>query len=274
METRFHRPHRGKRRILPADWQARLPLRPLLYGFITVVAVAILFAVFLPRGSAFESEEMSDLRTRGVLRVGVESNLPGLHADGKGLTVDIARLFAQEIFGEDAALELVPMTRQNVRTALADGDVDLALLSISGINADAYAKGRPYYAENCYLYAYTGSLPAEPIIAVLQNSDAETVLITYEENTAPDIIIISGGGYEDMRILLAAGRADALCLPALLMQRFRDPELRAVGESVGTISYRPVALKENDWLLDALDELIIRWTQDGTLAALYGTHGL
>ena len=251
-----------------------MPLRPLLYGLITVLAIAILFAVFFPRGSAFESEQMGDFRARGVLRVGVELYLPGLHSDGVGLTADLARLFAGEIFGEDAVLELIPVTRQNVRTALSDGSVDLALLAISGIHSDSYAEGRPYYAEPCRLYAYTSALPPEPNIGVLQKSDAQTALEYYEEHSAPDIDILSCGGYEDLRVALATGRADALCLPTLLMKSFRDSALRPVGEPIATLSYRPVALKANKWLLDAFDELIIRWTEDGTLAGLYAAHGL
>jgi len=274
METRFHRPRKRRRRLLPENWQERLPLRPLLYGLITVLAIAVLFAIFFPRGSAFESEQMGAFRARGVLRVGVELDLPGLHRDGAGLTADLARLFAEEIFGEDAAFELVPLTRQNVRTALADGTVDLALLALSGIAADAYAEGRPYYAEACRLYAYTGALPAEPNIGVLQKSDAEAALEYYEEHVAPEIDLLPCGSYEDLRVALATGRADALCLPTLLMKSFRNAALRPIGEPIATLSYRPVALKENKWLLDAFDELIIRWTQDGTLAGLYAAYGL
>ena len=273
METRFVRPKR-RIRILPPDWQARLPLKSVLYGFITVLLMCIVFAAFMSRESAFDSAEMAELRVRGVLRVGVDADLPGLHSDGAGLCVDIANLLAQEIFGEAAAVELVPVTRQNVRAVLTDGKIDIALLSISGISASAYESGLAYYADTCRIYSYTYPLPSEPIIGVLQKSDAEALLIKYEESNAPEIIVAPCGGFDDMRVKLSGGTVNALCLPQLVKNNFGGAALSPVGDPIGSINYRSVALKSNKWLLAALDELIIRWIQDGTLAELYRQNGL
>ena len=86
METKFNKKvQKHHRRLLPDNWQEKLPLRPLLFllGMLLVVFVAIL--VNQPADSYLNNAEIDVLRRKGTLRVGVDENVYGLNQNGAGL---------------------------------------------------------------------------------------------------------------------------------------------------------------------------------------------
>jgi general L-amino acid transport system substrate-binding protein len=78
-----------------------------------------------PAGALLET-----VRSRGVLRCGVQNELPGfgyLSPEGeyRGFDVDFCRAVAAAVFGDPGAVEFVPLTSQQRFTALQTGEVDV-----------------------------------------------------------------------------------------------------------------------------------------------------
>jgi len=277
METRFNKEIKtGKRRLLREGWQERLPVKPILYGFFAVLAIAFLMSLYQPKSTWLSSAEVAALRARGQLRVGVDENLPGLARDGIGLEADLARGLALAIFEDPEVAQLVPVTRQTVRWQLADNKIDLAFLSKSNIPGSAYiASERAFFTDPCVLLCYDEDMGLEQkCIGVLRGSEAEALLSTFESEVEPEILILPYAAYYDMMVALRAGTLDALCLPRQQALRLGDPALKLHAAVIGEIGYHAVARTENRVLLRLVDELLALWASDGTLREYYAVHGL
>ncbi|MCL2695589.1 MAG: transporter substrate-binding domain-containing protein [Clostridiales bacterium] len=278
METRFNKEVQGpkRRRLLREGWQERLPVKPILYGFFIVLALSFLLSSWQPQSTYLGSAEVAQIRANGVLRVGLDENLPGLNRDGIGLEADLARALSNVLFEDPETVQLVPVTRQTIRWLFADGRIDMAFISKTSLSGSAYiASERPFYTDPCVLLCYDPARElAEARIGVLANTEAESLLIAFESEVEPEILILPYAAYYDMMVALRAGTLDALCLPRLQAMRMGDPGLQLHETEIGKIEYHAVARAQNRTLLRLVDELLLLWTRDGTLREYYMTHGL
>ena len=279
METRFNKEIKSNKRrfrLLRAGWQERLPIKPLLYGFVVVLLLAIALSFYQPQNTYLGSAEVAAIRAVGALRVGVDENLPGLYRDGIGLEADLARGLSTALFDDAETVRLVPVTRQTVRWLLADGRIDMAFLSVSELPGSAYiASERAFFSEPCVLLCYDAVMPlAEKRIGVLQNTESEVLLEAFESDVEPEILVAPYAAYYDMMVALRAGTLDALCLPRSQALRLGGADLKLHRTTVGQLNYYAVARAENKALLKLVDELLSLWARDGTLLEYYETHEL
>ena len=80
--------------------------------------------------------ELSDIRDRGYIIVGIKNNRPPLgfiDTDGNlaGFEVDIARRLATDIFGDENAVQFVPLSNVDRLNAVLDERVDIAIAAIT-----------------------------------------------------------------------------------------------------------------------------------------------
>ena len=80
--------------------------------------------------------ELSDIRDRGYIIVGIKNNRPPLgfiDTDGNlaGFEVDIARRLASDIFGVENAVQFVPLSNVDRLNAVLDERVDIAISDIT-----------------------------------------------------------------------------------------------------------------------------------------------
>ena len=92
------------------------------------------FAFALPLSA--RAAELSEIRDRGYLTVGVKDNRAplGFTDDGgelAGFEIDIARRLAAELLGNDTAVKLVPVANVDRLNAVIDDDVDIAIAALT-----------------------------------------------------------------------------------------------------------------------------------------------
>jgi putative glutamine transport system substrate-binding protein len=109
-----------------------------------LILLAVTGAVFAgagkDQGSAAQSTGNADLDKivrAGLLKVGVKSDIPGfglLNPDtGKyeGMEIDIAKLIAKEIFGDENRVAFTPVTAKTRGPLLDNGDIDFVIATFT-----------------------------------------------------------------------------------------------------------------------------------------------
>ena len=274
METRINKKvPQQKRRLLREGWQERLPIRAMLIGLAVVLLLVVILLINSPTQSYLGSAEMDVVRSRGILRVGVDTSVYGLNVDGNGYEAELARAVAAEIFGEDAeALSLVEVTRQTALWQLHDGQIDLALAAVAAPADSAYAVcARPFLQESCVLLGYAPSAPTTGSeIAVLNGTAAQELLDTYLKDKDPSLVAHPYAAYYDMLVALRAGTVDALCLPRSVAMTLLESGMHIYeAPLIGVISYYAFCRSEDAVLTNYLDEYLYERSEDGSLAELY-----
>ena len=191
METRFNKKvQKHRRRLLPDNWQEKLPLRPVLFllGLLVVVFLAIL--VNQPADSYLNNAEIDVLRKKGTLRVGVDENVYGLNQNGVGLEPALCMALSQVIFNSQDGCEMAPVSRHTVAWQMGEGNIDVAVMSLDKLTGKKYlVTEAPFYRDPCVLMGY--SLPekgalGEKRIGVLHDTDANKVLSQYQQRQGTD----------------------------------------------------------------------------------------
>ena len=279
METKFNKKvQKHRRRLLPDNWQEKLPVRPVLFllGMLLVVFIAIL--VNQPADSYLNNAEIDVLRRKGTLRVGVDEDVYGLNRKGVGLEPALCDALSEVIFNSADGCELQTVTRHTVAWQMSEGNIDIAVMSLGKLTGKNYlATETPFYRDPCVLMGY--AIPARADlagkqIAVLHDTDACTILTKYQQDVENDLIIVTYAAYYDMLVALRAGSVDAVCMPRSQALSHREKAMVLSDYALGTIDYRVIGTGEQKDLLSLIDSQLIEWANDGTLRAWYEAYDL
>jgi ABC-type amino acid transport substrate-binding protein len=266
METKFNEQLQPKkRRLFRPGWQDKLPIKPILVAALAVVLLTVLVLINRPTATALSSPELDVIRSAGVLRIGVDTDLEGMYKGGAGYERAVAERLATLIFGDTEGLTLAEVDRYTAPWRMNDGELDLVLMSMPEFIQDGYGKSTvPFFTDRCVILAYESfdSLSGRTI-AVLESTPSETLLKNYVKSTAPQLVIRPAADYYSMRVMLRAGTVDGLCLPRTVAQSMHESRTRILSYDVGAIPYYAIA-KKDSVLLDLTSELFYDWQLDGT----------
>ena len=279
METKFNKKvQKHRRRLLPDNWQEKLPVRPVLYllGMLLLIFVAIL--VNQPADSYLNNAEIDVLRKKGTLRVGVDEKVFGLNVNGRGLEPTMCTALSQVIFNSNDGCEMTAVSRHTVTWQMSEGNVDIAIMSLKSLSGKGYLSTEtPFYRDPCVLMGYT--LPdkedlAEKRVAVLHDTDACSVLTKYQQDEENSLIIVTYAAYYDMMVALRAGSVDAVCMPRTQAYTHMDKGILLSNYALGTVDYHVIGTSEEKDLLSLIDSQLVRWANDGTLRSWYEAFDL
>lgn len=279
METRFNKKvQKHRRRLLPDNWQEKLPLRPVLFGLGMLAVILLAILVNQPADSYLNNAEIDVLRRKGTLRVGIDENVYGLHQNGVGLEPALSSALSEVIFNSADGCETRTVTRHTVTWQMSEGNIDIAVMSLDKLSGKAYlATETPFYRDPCVLMGY--AIPqredlADQRIAVLHDTPAYTVLLNYQQEEESGIVVVPYAAYYDMMVALRAGSADLACMPRSVALTYRDKAMILSPYSLGTVDYHVIGTSEEKDLLALIDSQLIEWANDGTLRAWYEAYDL
>lgn len=266
METKFNESLQpNKKRVRRTGWQERLPIKPILAAAAAVLLVAVLVTINRPTTTVLANPELDVIRSAGVLRVGVDTDVPGLFQSGDGYERAIAERLAMLIFDSTEGLSFVPVDRYTGPWRMNDGDLDLVLMSMPSFPQDAFQSNTvPFFIDPCVVLAYEpyASL-AGRTVAVLAETPSETLLYQYLDSTEPEMVVHPAADYYSMRVMLRAGTVDAVCLPRTVAASWREARTQILPFEIGSIPYYAIA-KKDSVLLAVCDEFFADWKADGT----------
>lgn len=275
METKMNPPTQRKRRFrLRPGWQDRLPIRPVLFVAGLALLLTMLILVNRPRSRVLNSAEMEMVRSAGVLRIGVDESLYGLHENGAGLEIAIGEAIGETVFDSTDSVSFVPCTRYSALWRMDDGYIDLAIMAMQSFDNSNYARNTvPFYVDDCVLMGYAEQPISGLVVGVLSGTPAEKLLTRLVEEQDVPITVAPCADYYSMLVKLRAGTVDALCMPRTAAKSHLERGMLIFAEPLGTISYYAIA-PSGSILLDLCDELFDAWAEDGTLDAWKAQYGL
>lgn len=249
-------------------------MRPLLLMAAAALVLTLLVLVNRPQSRVLNSAEMEMVKSKGVLRIGVDENVYGLCQNGEGLETDIGNEIGRIVFGSTDSITYVPCTRYSALWRMDDGYIDLAILSMQTFGNASYARNaEPFYVDDCVLVGYGERSIASATVAVLEGTPAETLLNRLVNERSPHTVVVPCADYYSMLVKLRAGTVDAVCMPYTAAMSHMESGMSLYSEPIGTIAYFAIA-PTGSILLDLCDELFAGWRQDGTLEQWEQARGL
>ncbi len=247
-----------------------------------------------PAGSTEEAALADDVQAivdRGVLRVGVKSDVPGfgyqdvLTEEYSGMEIDLAYEIAETL--GVANVEFTAVTAATRGQLLDSGDIDMviATFTITDERKESWNFTTPYYTDAVSLlvktdsgisdYAdlegkvigvSTGSTSMEALIAAAAENG---VTLTQEDNFS------EYATYPEIKTALDAGRVDAFCVDGSILSGYLDDSV----EILDSIRFSPqeygiATALANTGLAEYLDDLINTWLSDGTIDQLISDNGV
>lgn len=276
METRFNKKvQKHRRQIFRGDWQEKLPVGPVFLCAGVLLLILLIIWINEPSLSALNNADLDLVRSKGSLKVGVDEALYGLNQSGNGLENEIARELSEFLFSTEDGCETVGVTRQTAQWRMADGMIDLAIVSMSQFSSKEYAATTmPFYTDAVVLVGYGAGPLEEKRIGGLKNTDAYTALLQYQEDDVPSIEVCPYAAYYDMLVALRAGTIDYAAMPRTAALTYMDEDMQLYPGHIGTVQYHIMVPATEKALLELLDALLVTWAQDGTLRGWYEKYDL
>lgn len=245
-------------------------------------------------GSGDTQELAADVQAivdRGVLRVGVKSDVPGfglqdvLTGEYSGLEIDLSYKIAETLGIE--TVEFTAVTAATRGQLLDSGDIDMvaATFTINDERKESWNFTTPYYTDAVSLlvkkdsgiadYAdlegkvigvSTGSTSMEALIAAAGENG---VTLTKEGNFS------EYATYPEIKTALDAGRVDAFCVDGSILSGYLDDTV----EILSSVRFAPqeygiATKKDNTGWAEYLENLIVTWLDDGTIDQIIADNGV
>jgi putative glutamine transport system substrate-binding protein len=256
--------------------------------FSILTAAVILMLLFTGCNNSDNLLTPETIRERGYLLVGVKEDVPYFSffdtesGDFSGLEIELAEMISESIFGNRESVQFIPVTTRTRAVALEHGDIDIAIATFTPnserLKEFCFTSG--YYTDNAGLlvrddspYRDLGDLYGKTV-GVLQGSTSAAAVSVEAKHRGIDLTTVTYASYEDIQAALIARRVDAFCTDRAILRGYMTPELRLTPDQFSPQQYAVAAKKENTELIAYIDDLIMAWTENGTLDALKAKYGV
>ncbi|MEM6599669.1 MAG: transporter substrate-binding domain-containing protein [Cyanobacteria bacterium P01_C01_bin.69] len=248
-----------------------------------------------------QAAELSEIRDRGYITVGVKSNrspLGFVDANGSlaGFEIDIAERLAEVLLGDRTAVKLVPVANVDRLSALLEGDVDIAIaaLTITPARRRLISFSDPYYLDGAAFITQQSHLQtlrdlALAKIALLEGSST----VPRVRYVLPGASLFGVSSYQEGQALLAEGAVDAFAgdvsvLAGWTVAGFETDDVSADGVGADGVEYRilpsiisaePLAIAmpkgtQYHSLKSEINQALRHWYEEGWLQARAAYWGL
>lgn len=221
--------------------------------------------------------DLSEIRARGYLIVGVKDNLRPLgfkdsQGQLQGFEIEIARQLATELLGDPAAVEFKPLLNQDRLTALLDDQVDIVVARMT--NTDARTRlvefSQPYYVDGAAL------ITRDPVIQSWKDLQQQAVAVLLGSDTIPTIQLLLPAAqlrgvesYDEAKALLDAGEVAAFAADGTLLAGWvqENPAYRGISPllSAEVLAIAMPKGRQYKELRQQINQAIDRWQTDGWL---------
>ncbi|MDD6045148.1 MAG: transporter substrate-binding domain-containing protein [Clostridia bacterium] len=251
-----------------------------------LLAVIILLLVGGTETQLMATPEVKTIEERGVLRVGIRRDMPGLNGDD-GLEQALARRIAERILPEtdlENSLQLVEVSTMTSSTKLDDGTVDMVIAMMSPSMAPSYYYSSSYYSDECILAVMSGTSSfalKNFTIGLIQDNalrnSAEDALVDafVAENTSFVITKRAYPSYDDLITGLMKGEVGGVALTRLHFDQLKTQyDIVPTSLSFGTVDYCVMTASDNSILADIAGMVINDLWESGEMYELHAKYGL
>ncbi|MGE4508489.1 MAG: transporter substrate-binding domain-containing protein [Eubacteriaceae bacterium] len=224
----------------------------------------------------------------GVLKVGVKEDVPnfGLRntetGEIEGFEVDLAKMLAAEILGDENAVELTPVTAKTRGPLLDNGELDLviATFTITEERKLTYNFSTAYYEDAVGLLVkkdagFTGLADMDgAVIGVAQSATSKDAVQAAADELGVSVTFSEYATYPEIKAALDSGRVDAFCVDGSILGGYVDDSTMILPDRFSPQEYGVASNLNNVALAEAVDGYINGWLEDGTIEELITKWGL
>ncbi len=245
--------------------------------------------------NALSSAEVRTIQERGVLRVGVRDDIPGMGFAETGLEAELGDILAQRLLPDipkGNSVKYVTVDNMTVGPKMARGAIDVAIAMMPEGAQSKYLYSKPYYRDPCYFITAvtTQRLVLQGIRAgCVQNTPAAALLESYvAARPSANLTIVKYASYPDLIEAVMEGRAEVGVMGALYIQKYQaetrvNPDtlvpympyvFRASTVSPGAVNYCVACPSDTPAIVTVADLVLSELQKSGKLQDMYTNYGL
>jgi putative glutamine transport system substrate-binding protein len=224
--------------------------------------------------------EVQAIKDRGVLRVGVKSDVPGFGLldpvtnEFKGMEIDMARALANEILGDETKVEFTPVTADTRGTLLDNGQIDMviATFTIKPERLEQWNFSTPYYTDAVGLLVNKDAgiesladLQGKKIGVALSATSKDAVEAAGEEAGYDAFEFVEFASYPEISTALAAKQIDAFSVDRSILRGYLNADRVLLDDEFSPQDYGIATKLSNNGLASFVDAFVNRIKGDGTL---------
>jgi putative glutamine transport system substrate-binding protein len=230
---------------------------------------------------------VEDIKKSGTLKVGVKGDLPGFSLQNssgnyEGLEIDIARLFAQDIFGDASKVTFTPVTAKTRGPLIDNGDVDMiiATFTITEERKLSYNFTTPYYTDAVGILVLKKSGIQSlkdcdgKTIGVVQSATSMTTIKDASEKLGIKVKFQEYATYPEIKAALDSGRVDVFSVDKVILNGYLDSASIILPDTFAPQPYGVVTKLSNKVLAAYTDMRITEWLKNGVISSLIEKYKL
>lgn len=227
-------------------------------------------------GSAVEA-----IKERGVLRVGTEDSALGFGylnpetGEWEGLEADLGRLIAEEL-GVDVEFTAVATSTRGPLIDSGDLDMVAATFTITDERKLSYDFTEPYYVD-----AQSVIVLKDSGITTIDDFDGKKIAMSaggtekdsIEAITDANIEFVEFSDFSEAKLALSAGTVDGFAADSSILFSYIDDNTQYIETKFSPQPYG-IATKKGSDFSTYVNDLIVKWTADGTIDKLIEENGI
>jgi len=232
--------------------------------------------------------EVEEIRERGVLRVGVKSDVPGFGLlnpetnEYEGLEIDMAHALAKRIIGDASKVEFTPVTADTRGTLLDNGQIDMviATFTIKPDRLEQWNFSDPYYRDAVGLLvnadsgiAGLGDLDGKKIGVALSATSREAVEEAGEAE-GWSFGFVEMASYPEISTALASGAVDAFSVDKSILRGYLNADRVLLDDEFSPQDYGVATKLSNTDLAEYVNNFIKKLQTDGFMDTWIAEHGI
>ena len=250
----------------------------LILGAHLVLSPIFVFVGELLIGSEAIAVELSEIRDRGYITIGIKDNRAPLsfldeRGNYAGYEIEIARRLAKELLGDETAVQFVPVKNVERLEAVISERVDVAIAAVTLTEPRRRIVNfsYPYYLDGTAFITQQETVTAlEDLrfgkIAVLDRSSS----VAHVRYILPGARLVGASSYAEAQTLLSSGEVDAFAGDASVLTGWIAEAVNDYRLLPNILSADPLAIAipkgvQHDELRIEINAALRRWYREGWL---------
>lgn len=231
------------------------------------------------------SKVIQRIKKTGVLKAGVKQDVPNFgyfSAESntyEGMEIDIARKIAKSL---GVKVAFTPVTAQTREAVIDNGQVDIVIgtYTITPERQASYSFSNPYYTDEIGFLVNKSSHFSSikdmngVTIGVAQGSTTKRAIEEYAKAHHLHFNFVQLGSYPELAISLYAKRIQAFSVDKSILSGYRSKKTEILNQGFNTQSYGIASKQSNKDLTDYINNLLKKWSNDGSLKRIYTKYDL
>lgn len=273
-----YRPRRQRKPSVLFGVHGKLYARIAIIAAALIVVLIIILSVTRSTSPALDSPEVSVIKKRGALLVGVRSDVPGFSDGDSGLEIELGKRLSAIIFpekGEESAL-FVEMNARMLSAKLSDASIDIGIcLAEKDANTSRYVYSDAYYKDDCVIAVKSGTSPklSGATIGYITDSTLLSRMNSYAEENGFEYEKREFASYEMMLSALQNGEIDGALMTGTYLHMYASTySVSAHPDAIGTIEYAMVCSSGTSPLIEIANDMLSEMRESGELDRLINQY--